>query len=98
MNFLTCIEFQNPEKYAVRKGISRDRIEKHVQGIIFAWLIAFTLSSSLLGPHQLNIMPEISLQKVKELSHHEMIWMGEDGFLLKPLGIIKTVKSCSCYI
>ncbi|XP_043808493.1 DExH-box ATP-dependent RNA helicase DExH17 isoform X3 [Manihot esculenta] len=50
---------KNPEKYAVRKGISRDRIEKHVQ--------------------------EISVQKVNELSHHQMIKTGEDGFLLKPL-------------
>ncbi|XP_048230320.1 DExH-box ATP-dependent RNA helicase DExH17 [Ricinus communis] len=50
---------KNPERYAVRKGISTDRIDKHVQ--------------------------EISLQKVNELSRHEMIWTGEDGFLLKPL-------------
>ncbi|XP_050223157.1 DExH-box ATP-dependent RNA helicase DExH17 isoform X2 [Mercurialis annua] len=50
---------KNPEKYAVNKGISSDRIEKHVQ--------------------------DISLQKVNELSHHEMIWTSEDGFLLKPL-------------
>ncbi|XP_057997626.1 DExH-box ATP-dependent RNA helicase DExH17-like isoform X1 [Hevea brasiliensis] len=50
---------KNPEKYAVRKVISRDRIEKHVQ--------------------------EISVQKVNELSRHQMIWTGEDGFLLKPL-------------
>ncbi|XP_012081222.3 DExH-box ATP-dependent RNA helicase DExH17 [Jatropha curcas] len=50
---------KNPEKYGVRKGISRDRIEKHLQ--------------------------EISVKKVNELSQQQMIWAGEDGFLLKPL-------------
>ncbi|KAJ6949524.1 DExH-box ATP-dependent RNA helicase DExH17 isoform X3 [Populus alba x Populus x berolinensis] len=30
-------------------------------------------------------MPEITLQKVNELSHHQMIWTDKDGFLLKPL-------------
>ncbi|KAB5521093.1 hypothetical protein DKX38_025412 [Salix brachista] len=49
----------NPEHYAVKKGISRDRIEKHMQ--------------------------EITVQKVNELSHHQMIWTDKDGFLLKPL-------------
>ncbi|XP_038703510.1 DExH-box ATP-dependent RNA helicase DExH17 [Tripterygium wilfordii] len=50
---------KNPENYAVRKEISRDRIEKHMQ--------------------------EICVQKVNELSQHQMIWTDEDGFLLKPL-------------
>ncbi|KAJ6302004.1 hypothetical protein OIU77_016164 [Salix suchowensis] len=50
---------KNPEHYAVKKGISRDRIEKHMQ--------------------------EITVQKVNELSHHQMIWTDKDGFLLKPL-------------
>ena len=30
--FETLMNFQNPEHYAVKKGISRDRIEKHMQG------------------------------------------------------------------
>lgn len=30
-------------------------------------------------------MPEITVQKVNELSHHQMIWTDKDGFLLKPL-------------
>ncbi|KAG5254554.1 ATP-dependent DNA helicase [Salix suchowensis] len=55
----TLMNFQNPEHYAVKKGISRDRIEKHMQ--------------------------EITVQKVNELSHHQMIWTDKDGFLLKPL-------------
>ncbi|RQO85692.1 hypothetical protein POPTR_001G348200v4 [Populus trichocarpa] len=50
---------KNPEHYAVKKGISRDRIEKQMQ--------------------------EITVQKVNELSHHQMIWTDKDGFLLKPL-------------
>ncbi|KAK0588998.1 hypothetical protein LWI29_008290 [Acer saccharum] len=50
---------KNPQNYAVRKVISRDRIEKHMQ--------------------------EICVKKVNELSCHQMIWIDEDGFLLKPL-------------
>ncbi|GAV74633.1 DEAD domain-containing protein/Helicase_C domain-containing protein/Sec63 domain-containing protein, partial [Cephalotus follicularis] len=50
---------KNPENYAVRKVIPRDRIEKHMQ--------------------------DICVQKVNELTHHQMIWTDEDGFLLKPL-------------
>ncbi|KAL9366988.1 hypothetical protein Peur_038187 [Populus x canadensis] len=57
--FETSMNFQNPEHYAVKKGISRDRIEKQMQ--------------------------EITVQKVNELSHHQMIWTDKDGFLLKPL-------------
>lgn len=30
---------QNPENYAVRKGIARDRIEKHMQGVLLSLLI-----------------------------------------------------------
>ncbi|KAK1567272.1 hypothetical protein Q3G72_010178 [Acer saccharum] len=50
---------KNPQNYAVRKVISRDHIEKHMQ--------------------------EICVKKVNELSCHQMIWIDEDGFLLKPL-------------
>ncbi|XP_044500934.1 DExH-box ATP-dependent RNA helicase DExH17 isoform X2 [Mangifera indica] len=50
---------KNPQNYAVRKVISKDRIEKHIQ--------------------------ELCVQKVNELSSHQMIWADEDGFLLKPL-------------
>ncbi|XP_048327609.1 DExH-box ATP-dependent RNA helicase DExH17 isoform X11 [Ziziphus jujuba] len=50
---------KNPGNYAVKKAISSDRIEKHLQ--------------------------EICVQKVNELSMHQMIWTDEDGFLLKPL-------------
>ncbi len=27
---------QNPENYAVKKGIPRDRIEKHMQGLVLS--------------------------------------------------------------
>ncbi|XP_065878318.1 DExH-box ATP-dependent RNA helicase DExH17 isoform X2 [Euphorbia lathyris] len=57
-SFLYVRMKKNPEKYEI-KGISKDRIEKHVQ--------------------------EISIQKINELSRHQMIWNGEDAFLLKPL-------------
>ncbi|XP_048140179.1 DExH-box ATP-dependent RNA helicase DExH17 isoform X2 [Rhodamnia argentea] len=50
---------KDPGKYAIKKGITNNQIEKHMQ--------------------------EICLQKVHELSQHQMIWMDEDGFLLKPL-------------
>ncbi|XP_050271163.1 DExH-box ATP-dependent RNA helicase DExH17 isoform X3 [Quercus robur] len=50
---------KNPENYAVKKGTSIDRIERHMQ--------------------------EICVQKVNELSQHQMIWTDEDGFLLKSL-------------
>ncbi|KAI4306649.1 hypothetical protein L6164_029909 [Bauhinia variegata] len=50
---------RNPENYAVKKGISGDRLEKHVQ--------------------------EICVKKVNELSQHRLIWVDEDGFLLRPL-------------
>uniref|UniRef100_A0A2N9FIT4 DNA 3'-5' helicase n=1 Tax=Fagus sylvatica TaxID=28930 RepID=A0A2N9FIT4_FAGSY len=49
----------NPENYAVKKGTSSDRIERHMQ--------------------------EICVQKVNELTQHQMIWTDEDGFLLKSL-------------
>ncbi|KAG5254531.1 ATP-dependent DNA helicase [Salix suchowensis] len=58
----TLMNFQNPEHYAVKKGISRDRIEKHMQ--------------------------EITVQKVNELSHHQMIWTDKDGFLLNLDGLM----------
>ncbi|XP_028786298.1 DExH-box ATP-dependent RNA helicase DExH17-like [Neltuma alba] len=50
---------RNPKKYAVKNGISADRLEKHVQ--------------------------EICVKKVNELSQHQMVWVDEDGFLLRPL-------------
>ncbi|KAJ4831496.1 hypothetical protein Tsubulata_004728 [Turnera subulata] len=58
-SFLYVRMKKNPEKYAVRKVLSKDRIEKHMQ--------------------------EIAVQKINELSHHQMIWTDKDGFLLKPL-------------
>ncbi|KAG7033104.1 DExH-box ATP-dependent RNA helicase DExH17, partial [Cucurbita argyrosperma subsp. argyrosperma] len=50
---------KNPQKYAIRNGISYHNTEKH--------------------------MEDICIEKVNELSRHQMIWMDEDGFLLKPL-------------
>ncbi|KAG6790126.1 hypothetical protein POTOM_006273 [Populus tomentosa] len=59
IEWMKCSYLYNPEHYAVKQGISRDRIEKQMQ--------------------------EITVQKVNELSHHQMIWTDKDGFLLKPL-------------
>ncbi|RZB59977.1 DExH-box ATP-dependent RNA helicase DExH17 [Glycine soja] len=50
---------QNPMNYAIKKGISGDRLEKHVQ--------------------------DICVRKVNELSQNDMVWVDEDGFLLRPL-------------
>nr|KYP63300.1 putative ATP-dependent DNA helicase HFM1 [Cajanus cajan] len=50
---------QNPMNYAIKKGISGDRLEKHVQ--------------------------DICVHKVNELSQFQMVWVDEDGFLLRPL-------------
>ncbi|XP_061367857.1 DExH-box ATP-dependent RNA helicase DExH17 [Gastrolobium bilobum] len=50
---------RNPMNYAIKKGISGDRLERHVQ--------------------------EICIQKVNELSQHQMVWVDDDGFLLRPL-------------
>ncbi|XP_047182183.1 DExH-box ATP-dependent RNA helicase DExH17 [Vigna umbellata] len=49
----------NPMNYAIKKGISGDSLEKHVQ--------------------------DICVHKVKELSQCQMVWVDEDGFLLRPL-------------
>ncbi|XP_068485342.1 DExH-box ATP-dependent RNA helicase DExH17 isoform X5 [Phaseolus vulgaris] len=49
----------NPMNYAIKKGISGDSLEKHVQ--------------------------DICVHKVNELSQCQMIWVDEDGFLLRPL-------------
>ncbi|KAF2308517.1 hypothetical protein GH714_010237 [Hevea brasiliensis] len=65
------------------KVISRDRIEKHVQGTVLTLQVLFYFHLS--SAHGSNMMSEISVQKVNELSRHQMIWTGEDGFLLKPL-------------
>lgn len=35
------------------------------------------------------VLSEICVQKVNELSQYHMIWTDEDGFLLKPLGMVK---------
>ncbi|GAY46809.1 hypothetical protein CUMW_099840, partial [Citrus unshiu] len=58
IEWMKCSYLYNPQNYSVRKVISRDRIEKHMQ--------------------------EVCVQKVDELSCHQMIWTDEDGFLLKP--------------
>ncbi|KAK4781839.1 hypothetical protein SAY86_015941 [Trapa natans] len=50
---------KDPGKYSVKKGITKEQIEKHIQ--------------------------EICVQKVNELSKHQLIWSDDDGFLLKPL-------------
>eukprot|EP00256_Glycine_max_P067259 XP_025981854.1 DExH-box ATP-dependent RNA helicase DExH17 [Glycine max] len=50
---------KNPMNYAIKKGISGDRLEKHVQ--------------------------DICVRKVNELSQNDMVWVDEDGFLLRPL-------------
>lgn len=36
---------------------------------------------------------EICVQRINELSQYQMIWNDEDGFLLKPLGIIADICS-----
>ncbi|KAM2014480.1 hypothetical protein ACFX16_045132 [Malus domestica] len=59
IEWMKCSFLYNPVHYSVRKVISKDRIEKHMQ--------------------------EVCLQKVNELSQHQMIWTDKDGFLLKPL-------------
>ncbi|PON84235.1 Cytochrome c oxidase subunit 5c [Trema orientale] len=59
IEWMKCSYLYNPGNYAVRRGISSDRVEKHLQ--------------------------EVCVQKVNELSRHQMIWTDEDGFLLKPL-------------
>ncbi|KAK7825009.1 dexh-box atp-dependent rna helicase dexh17 [Quercus suber] len=59
IEWMKCSYLYNPENYAVKKGTSIDRIERH--------------------------MREICVQKVNELSQHQMIWTDEDGFLLKSL-------------
>lgn len=46
----------------------------------------------LFSAHWSNVISEISVQKVNELSHHQMIKTGEDGFLLKPLGMIEPLR------
>ncbi|TKY63226.1 ATP-dependent DNA helicase MER3-like [Spatholobus suberectus] len=50
---------ENPLNYAIKTGISGDRLEKHVQ--------------------------DICVHKVNELSQYQMVWVDEDGFLLRPL-------------
>ncbi|RDX81475.1 DExH-box ATP-dependent RNA helicase DExH17, partial [Mucuna pruriens] len=50
---------KNPMNYAIKKAISGDRLEKHVQ--------------------------DICVHKVNELSQYQMVWVDEDGFLLRPL-------------
>ncbi|GMY13327.1 DExH-box ATP-dependent RNA helicase DExH17 isoform X5 [Fagus crenata] len=59
IEWMKCSYLYNPENYAVKKGTSSDRIERHMQ--------------------------EICVQKVNELTQHQMIWTDEDGFLLKSL-------------
>lgn len=45
---------------------------------------------------QLFVMSDICVQKVNELSQHQMIWTDEDGFLLKPLGIMAYNAVAGC--
>ncbi|CBI34887.3 unnamed protein product, partial [Vitis vinifera] len=59
IEWMKCSYLYNPEKYAFKKGIPGNLIEKYTQ--------------------------DICVQKVNELSQHQMIWTDEDGFLLKPL-------------
>lgn len=39
------------------------------------------------------LQSDICIEKVNELSRHQMIWMDEDGFLLKPLGKLSGVTT-----
>lgn len=84
---------KNPVNYAIKKGISDDRLEKHVQGTIVTNLLSYIIAFCfLLSPFlfHLDIFPpisEICVQKVNELSQYQMVWVDEDGFLLSPLGI-----------
>lgn len=83
---------QNPAHYAIRKVISNDRIEKHMLGSLLVQLsLSLSVSSPLIfpgfSPYQYYFLSEVCVQKVNELSRHQMIWTDEDGFLLKPLGI-----------
>ncbi|KAK3410213.1 hypothetical protein EUGRSUZ_J02227 [Eucalyptus grandis] len=59
IEWMKCSYLYDPGKYAIKKGITINQIEKHMQ--------------------------EICLQKVHELSQHQMIWTDNDGFLIKPL-------------
>lgn len=36
----------------------------------------------------ITVVLDICVEKVNELSRNEMIWTDEDGFLLKPLGML----------
>lgn len=40
-------------------------------------------------------MSEICVQNVNELSYHQMIQTDEDGFILKPQGMLKLLSSIS---
>ncbi|RYR28972.1 hypothetical protein Ahy_B01g053205 isoform C [Arachis hypogaea] len=61
---------KNPENYSIKKGISGDRLVKHVQGAIVVLHYA---------------MLDICVKKVNELSQHQMVEIDKDGFLLSPL-------------
>lgn len=95
----TFMPMQNPVNYAISKEISGDRFEKHVQGTIvfirlyfialyFLCPLLFLLGSPPLPLYNLwsYVMTEICIQKVNELSNHQLVWVDEDGFLLRPLG------------
>lgn len=86
------MHYQNPGHYAVRKVISKDHIEKHMQGTETVYLqnyqgISSPLYLYLSFDYQCCFPSDVCVKKVNELSHHQMIWTDKDGFLLKPLGI-----------
>ncbi|XP_059449049.1 DExH-box ATP-dependent RNA helicase DExH17 isoform X2 [Corylus avellana] len=45
----------------------------------------YLVRKGTLSDHKERDMQEICVEKVNELSRHQMIWTDEDGFLLKPL-------------
>lgn len=66
-----------------------NRIEKHLQGMLQIHLQSFCDSYVYLYVLNTFVLSEICVQKVNELSQYQMIWTDEDGFLLKPLGMIE---------
>lgn len=65
---------QNPENYAIKKGIPSNRIEKHIQGTL---LIALVILGSYVYFYRLNSF--IFFQRFvfrKSTSYHNIKWFG----------------------
>jgi hypothetical protein len=108
------IHVKNPENYAIKKGIPDNRLEKHVQGTIVTIWLSFITFYCLVSPFLFHldsfppipgykllnrVFADICVQKVNELSQYQMVWVDEDGFLLRPLGIdISTIMISLKYL